>query len=285
MTSTWYSMAAIDRRASDTSRVLVTRTVRPPGERHSVDAAQDAGAQVERAAVVDDLAVVEVERRVLDQQPDQLAVGDVDDRLALLGEAVAGLGVGQRPLLEEAVEVRAGDDDRLALLERSAHADVPVGQREHRLVHAERGVVEADLGQRPRLDRERRPPLGHDSFPHQLLQVGDDDVGAGSLQCRGLPDPVHPDDEAEARPPGPPPRRRSRPRRPRPPHGSTPSSPRAGQEGVRLRLAAQPSRAATTPSMRTSIRSANPPAAMTFSPLAEAVTTAVARPASFTARR
>jgi hypothetical protein len=32
-----YSIAAIERRASDTSLVLVTRTVRPPGERHSVE--------------------------------------------------------------------------------------------------------------------------------------------------------------------------------------------------------------------------------------------------------
>ena len=165
VTSTWYSIAAIERRVSETRRVLVTRTVRPPGRLPLGDAAQHPGPQVQGAPVVDDLAVGEVQRRVLDQQPDQLAVGDVDDRLPRLREAVARLGVRQRPLLEEAVEVRAGDDDRLALLERAAHADVPVGQREHRLVHAQRGVVQADLGQRPRFDRERRPPLGHAPSP------------------------------------------------------------------------------------------------------------------------
>jgi hypothetical protein len=34
--STEYSIAAIERRVNDTSRVLVTFTVRPFGERHSV---------------------------------------------------------------------------------------------------------------------------------------------------------------------------------------------------------------------------------------------------------
>ena len=50
-------------------------------------------------------------------------------------------------------------------------------------------------------------------------------------------------------------------------------------------LPRNPSRAVTTPSTRTSIRSAKPPAAITCSPLADAVTTAVAKPASFTAFR
>jgi hypothetical protein len=34
--STWYWIAAIERRVNDTSRVLVTLTVRPFGDRHSV---------------------------------------------------------------------------------------------------------------------------------------------------------------------------------------------------------------------------------------------------------
>ena len=42
------------------------------------------------------LAVAQVERLVVDEQPDELAVGDVDDRLAGLGVAVAGLGVRER---------------------------------------------------------------------------------------------------------------------------------------------------------------------------------------------
>jgi hypothetical protein len=39
--------------------------------------------------------VAHVERLVVDQQPGHLAVGDVDDRLPLLGVAVATLGVRQ----------------------------------------------------------------------------------------------------------------------------------------------------------------------------------------------
>ena len=199
---------------------------------------QDTPAQIERAPVLDDLAVVEVERGVLDQQPDQLAVGHVDDRLPHLGEPVAGLGMGQRPLLEEPVEVRARDDDRLALLERSAHADVPVGQREDRLVDAERGVVEADLGQRPRLDREGGAPLRHDRSPSSSDRSWTTTSAPISASCCGLPHPVHPDHEPEVA---------------RPARGDTgqrvlvdhrlgrldAERPRAGEEGVRLRLAAQ----------------------------------------------
>ena len=96
-------------------------------------AAQLARAQVERARVGEQLAVADVERLVVDQQPDQLAVGRVDDRLAVLRVAVAGLGVGQRPRLVEAVEVGAGEPERLALVEVAAQADVAVGEREHRL--------------------------------------------------------------------------------------------------------------------------------------------------------
>ncbi len=52
-------------------------------------------------------AALDVDRLVLDEQPDDLAVGDVDDRLPVLGEAVAALAVLQRVALVEAVEVGA----------------------------------------------------------------------------------------------------------------------------------------------------------------------------------
>ena len=42
--------------------------------------------------------VAQVERLVVDEQPDELAVGDVDDRLAGLRVAVPGLGVRERSL-------------------------------------------------------------------------------------------------------------------------------------------------------------------------------------------
>ncbi len=47
--------------------------------------------------------------RVVDQQPDDLAVGHVDDGLPRLRVAVAGLGVGQRARLPEGVQVGAGE--------------------------------------------------------------------------------------------------------------------------------------------------------------------------------
>jgi hypothetical protein len=42
-------------------------------------------------------AVADIERLVVDEQPDDLAVRDVHHRLARLRIAVAGFGVGQRP--------------------------------------------------------------------------------------------------------------------------------------------------------------------------------------------
>ena len=122
------------------------------------------------------LAVADVERLVLDEQADDLAVGDVDDGLAVLGVAVAGLGVGQRAHLVEAVEVGAGQAVRLALVEVAAQPDVAVGQREHRLGLGQHVEVQLGLADRPRLDRERRV-LDHE-LVEQLGQVLDDDVGA-----------------------------------------------------------------------------------------------------------
>jgi hypothetical protein len=104
--------------------------------------AQRAGAEVERPVVFDRAAVPHVERLVLHQQPDDLAVGDVDDRLPVLRVAVAALGVGEGVLFVEAVEVGAWQGGRLTLLEGAPHADVPVGQREDRLGAVERAEVE-----------------------------------------------------------------------------------------------------------------------------------------------
>src|SRR3954453_18193694 len=124
----------------------------------------------------------------------------------------------------------------------------------------------------------------------QLGQVLDDDVGAGRGQLLGVTDPVDPPDIAAVPRPPPPP-----PRPPAPPdtassnttaaEGSSPSRRAPARNVSGCGLPRRPSRAVTTPSTRTSIRSAKPAAAMTCSPLADAVTTAVASPASFTARR
>ena len=117
---------------------------------------QQAGAQVEHALVTTQLAVAQIQRLVLDEQADQLAVRDVDDRLPGFGIAVAGLGVRQRPVLEEAIQVRAGEPEGLALVEVAAEADVPVREREQRL--GLRQVLEIERGfvKRPRLHGKGR---------------------------------------------------------------------------------------------------------------------------------
>jgi hypothetical protein len=96
--------------------------------------------------------VPDVERLVVDQQPDQLAVGDVHDRLTGFRVAVAGLGMGQRPQLEERVEVRAGNPVGLALVQVPAQAQMPVRQGEERLRAAQQVQVQPALAQAPGFD-------------------------------------------------------------------------------------------------------------------------------------
>jgi hypothetical protein len=128
----------------------------PPGRRLPLQlAVEGAGAEVEHPGVRDQFAVADVEGLVVDQQPDRLAVGHVDDGLPRLGEAVARLGVGQRAQLVERVEVGARDAVRLALVEVAAQADVPVAEREDGLGLREDLEVEAGLADMPRLDRVR----------------------------------------------------------------------------------------------------------------------------------
>ena len=61
----------------------------PVGEIHSAARCSTPGAHVEHAFVLAQLAVADIERFVLDEQADDLAVRDVDDRLTRLGVAVA----------------------------------------------------------------------------------------------------------------------------------------------------------------------------------------------------
>src|SRR3954452_19202525 len=99
-------------------------------------------------------AIADVELFVADQQPDDLAIRDVDDRLTGFGVAVSGLGVWQRPQLMDTVEIGARHAVRIALVEVPTHADVPVREREHRFGLREHVDVERTFTQRPRLRRE-----------------------------------------------------------------------------------------------------------------------------------
>src|SRR6202012_28357 len=81
---------------------------RVPGGRGPDDLPrQGARAHVEGAGVGADGAVPDVERLVVDEQPDYLAIGDVDDGLPHVGETVARLRVRQRAVLVQRVQVRA----------------------------------------------------------------------------------------------------------------------------------------------------------------------------------
>jgi hypothetical protein len=73
----------------------------------------------------------DVEGLVVDQQPDDLAVGDVDEHLARFRVAIARLRIGQRARFVEAVEVGAGEAIGLALVQVRAQPNVAVAQGKH----------------------------------------------------------------------------------------------------------------------------------------------------------
>src|SRR5215217_347485 len=98
-----------------------------------------------------ELAVAHVEWLVVYEQADDLAVGDVDHRLASFGIAVAGLGIGQRSHLVERVEVGTRQPPGLALVEVAPQPNMPVGQREDRFGLSQQFEVELALRHRPRL--------------------------------------------------------------------------------------------------------------------------------------
>src|SRR6187549_39217 len=108
------------------------------------------------------LAVPDVERLVVYQEPDDLAVGDVDDRLPVLGIRETHLCIRQWPGLVEPVEIRSRKSVRLALLEIAPQPDVAVGQREQRFGLSENVQVERGLADLPRLDR-KRVVMDHDA--------------------------------------------------------------------------------------------------------------------------
>src|ERR1700678_4176001 len=95
--------------------------------------------------------VLDVEQLVVDEQAQQLPVGDVDDRLPRLRVPIAGLRVGKRPGLVEAGQIGAGESGGLTLVEVSAQSEVAVGEREQRLRLSEEVQTQLALPQRPRL--------------------------------------------------------------------------------------------------------------------------------------
>ena len=120
-------------------RVEVTRTC--AARRASASATRRCrtpGAEVEDALVLEQLAVADVEQLVVDQQPDELAVGDAEDasrppRGCRRPLSAYGSGrISWKPL-----RYVPGSPFGLALVEVAAQADVAVGQREQRLALGE----------------------------------------------------------------------------------------------------------------------------------------------------
>src|SRR5690349_38497 len=101
-----------------------------------------------------EFAVAHIERFIIDEQAQNLAVGHVDHRLAVLRIAVSRFRIRQWPRLVERIEVGTGQPVGLALVEVAAQPDMAVGQREHRLRLRKQIEVERGLADAPRLDGE-----------------------------------------------------------------------------------------------------------------------------------
>src|SRR5438067_3067501 len=80
-----------------------------------------------------EVAIAHVEGLVVQQEPDELSVCDIDDRLTGLRIAVTRLDIRKRTHVVDGVEVRPGHAVRLTLVEISPQPEVAVGQREHGL--------------------------------------------------------------------------------------------------------------------------------------------------------
>src|SRR5215471_10446119 len=99
-------------------------------------------------------AVPHIEGLVVDQEADDLAVGDVDHGLARLGIAVGRLRIRQRTDLIKAVQERAGRKGWFTLFEVAAQPDMPVGEGEDRFRLPEQVKMQLALRNAPRVDRE-----------------------------------------------------------------------------------------------------------------------------------
>src|SRR5262249_60919697 len=95
----------------------------------------------------------EVERFIIQVQPDDLAVRGVHDGLAGGGEAEGAFAIGDGPGLVEAVDEGAVTVGRLALAECSAHPEVSIGDGENGLPLGKELRGERPLYQTPFFDR------------------------------------------------------------------------------------------------------------------------------------
>ena len=107
----------------------------------------------------------------------------------VLRVAVGDLAVRDRRLLEEPVDVRAVGDVAGLLVEVAPQAEVPIAEREDRLVAGRIGPVEGELADAPGIDGVERALVGH----HGRRQRSPEREEAGAGRDRHPePEPVIP---------------------------------------------------------------------------------------------
>ncbi len=126
---------------------------------------------VEDALATHDARRRQVERLIVDEEPDDGPVGDVDRRLARPRHPEGVLRVDDRPRLVEAVEDDAGVARGRALLRRAAHAEVAVADGEDRFEGTDALRVVAVL--------DDLPVAGRVEAPERAAVRGGGEGGAG----------------------------------------------------------------------------------------------------------
>ncbi len=91
---------------------------------------QGSGTEIEYPIVGQQVAVTNIERLVIDEQADELAISHVDQRLARLRSPVLALGFQQRAQFIETVQIRSRQPMWLAFVKIASHANVAVGESE-----------------------------------------------------------------------------------------------------------------------------------------------------------
>lgn len=134
-------------------------------------ALQHSGAENQHPLMSPQLPVADIKGLIVHEQPDYLAIGDIDDRLPVFGIAVGSLDVGERSALIDPVEISAGHAMRFTLVEVATPTDMAIGQGEYRLALAKHVEVESCFALAPGLDGERWM-VDHVRFPDSTVRSG-----------------------------------------------------------------------------------------------------------------
>ena len=127
----------------------------PPARRGLPEnlAVEGAILHVQNALVTLDESALEVEGLLVNVETDDLAFGDVDDGLAVSGEAERRFTIGNGPGFVEAIDEGTVLGCRAAFLEGAAHAQVAIGGGKERLVLGNRLEVARFWISRPVVNR------------------------------------------------------------------------------------------------------------------------------------